>query len=336
MNAAHCGNTPQSEPVLILGGGLMGLAIAHQLARRGERPLRPDAVVADTGDAQPVEPAHLLAEESREGGAGNGREALESVVGGLKEDAARVAGRLAQHLAARRVRRAGRVTHALDAGQVLIVIDERLEQVVQLGPGDDPAAAAAGVRLRAQQSRDAQYLRNIEHARTWLDTTDRVLSDIGDLLGRARELAVQASTGTFTSGDTKQLAEEINAIRSQIISAVNGTVDVDQHVFSGQKSDITPLVLDANGNASYQGDTGVTIGTGTGAGSDLAPANGIPNVDNGIVQIAAASGSEEKFGETEEFSKSDVINAVNAKALPEIGEKFTLLLRLIVKGGEST
>lgn len=156
-------------------------------------------------------------------------------------------------------------------------------------PGDDPAAAAAGVRLRAQQSRDAQYLRNIEHARTWLDTTDRVLSDIGDLLGRARELAVQASTGTFTSGDTKQLAEEINAIRSQIISAVNGTVDVDQHVFSGQKSDITPLVLDANGNASYQGDTGVTIGTGTGAGSDLTPANGIPNVDNGIVQIAAQS-----------------------------------------------
>ncbi|NCA14815.1 MAG: flagellar hook-associated protein 3 [Proteobacteria bacterium] len=132
-------------------------------------------------------------------------------------------------------------------------------------------------------------MRNIEHARTWLDTTDRVLSDIGDLLGRARELAVQASTGTFTSGDTKQLAEEINAIRSQIISAVNGTVDVDQHVFSGQKSDITPLVLDANGNASYQGDTGVTIGTGTGAGSDLAPANGIPNVDNGIVQIAAQS-----------------------------------------------
>jgi len=156
-------------------------------------------------------------------------------------------------------------------------------------PGDDPAAAAAGVRLRAQQSRDAQYLRNIEHARTWLDTTDRVLSDIGDLLGRARELAVQASTGTFTSSDTKQLAEEINAIRSQIISAVNGTVDVDQYVFSGQKSDITPLVLDANGNASYQGDTGVTIGTGPGAGSDLAPANGISGVDNGIVQIAAQS-----------------------------------------------
>ena len=29
-------NLHQSAPILILGGGLMGLAIAHQLARRGE------------------------------------------------------------------------------------------------------------------------------------------------------------------------------------------------------------------------------------------------------------------------------------------------------------
>ena len=143
-------------------------------------------------------------------------------------------------------------------------------------PGDDPAAAAAGVRMRAQQSRDAQYLRNIEHARTWLDTTDRVLSDVGDLLGRARELAVQASTGTFTKGDTAQLAEEIDAIRNQIISAVNGTVDVDQHVFSGQKSDVLPLVLDSNNNAAYQGDTGVN--TTSADGGDLTAANGITQI----------------------------------------------------------
>jgi flagellar hook-associated protein 3 FlgL len=142
-------------------------------------------------------------------------------------------------------------------------------------PSDDPAAAAAGVRLRAQQSRDAQYLRNIEHARTWLATTDRVLSDIGDLLGRARELAVQASTGTFTSGDTKQLAQEIYAIRNQIISAVNGAVNVDQYVFSGQKSDVTPISVDANGNASYEGDTGVTVGD---TGGDITPVNGIRQI----------------------------------------------------------
>ncbi len=153
-------------------------------------------------------------------------------------------------------------------------------------PGDDPAAAASSVRLRAQQSRDAQYLRNIEHARTWLETTDRVLSDIGDLLGRARELSVQAATGTFTSGDTAQLAEEVAAIRNQIITALNGTVDVDQYVFSGQKSNVAPIAVDANGNASYQGDTGVTIGA---SGSDLTTANGID-------QIAAQSPLTSKGG----------------------------------------
>jgi len=55
-----------------------------------------------------------------------------------------------------------------------------------LRPGDDPAGAAFGVRLRSQNLRDDQYLRNIEQSRTWLDTTDSVLGDIGDLLGRAR------------------------------------------------------------------------------------------------------------------------------------------------------
>lgn len=143
-------------------------------------------------------------------------------------------------------------------------------------PGDDPAAAAASVRIRAQQARDAQYLRNIEHARTWLDTTDRVLSDVGDMLGRARDLAVQSSTGTFTSSDTAQLAEEINAIRNQVIAALNGTVDVDQYVFSGQDSDRAPIAIDGNGNATYQGDTGVTITSAT--GSSLATASGIDQV----------------------------------------------------------
>ncbi len=39
MNAANRGTAATTEPVLILGGGLMGLAIAHQLARRGEQVL---------------------------------------------------------------------------------------------------------------------------------------------------------------------------------------------------------------------------------------------------------------------------------------------------------
>ena len=100
-----------------------------------------------------------------------------------------------------------------------------------LRPGDDPAGTSFGVRLRSQNLRDDQYLRNIEQSRTWLDTTDSVLGDIGDLLGRARELSVQASTGTLGAGDTAQVAEEINAIRNQIISSLNRTVDVDQHIF---------------------------------------------------------------------------------------------------------
>jgi flagellar hook-associated protein 3 FlgL len=144
-----------------------------------------------------------------------------------------------------------------------------------LRPGDDPAGAAFGVRLRSQNLRDDQYLRNIEQSRTWLDTTDSVLGDIGDLLGRARELSVQASTGTLGAGDTAQVAEEINAIRNQIISSLNRTVDVDQHMFSGQMTDTAPVSVDpTTGIATFVGDTGVSLPNPT----DLTSANGIDQV----------------------------------------------------------
>ena len=144
-----------------------------------------------------------------------------------------------------------------------------------LRPGDDPAGAAAGVRLRSQNLRDEQYLRNIQQSRTWLDTTDSVLGDIGDLLGRARELSVQASTGTLGAGDTAQVAEEINAIRNQIISSLNRTVDVDQHMFSGQMTDTVPISVDpTTGVATYVGDTGVSLPNPT----DLTSARGVDQV----------------------------------------------------------
>jgi len=148
-----------------------------------------------------------------------------------------------------------------------------------LRPGDDPAGAALGVRLRSQNLRDDQYLRNIQLARTWLDTTDSVLGDIGDLLGRARELSVQASTGTLGAGDTAQVAEEINAIRNQIINSLNRSVDVDQHMFSGQMTDTVPISVDATtGIATFVGDTGVSLPNPT----DLIS-------DNGIDQVLATS-----------------------------------------------
>jgi flagellar hook-associated protein 3 FlgL len=148
-----------------------------------------------------------------------------------------------------------------------------------LRPGDDPAGAAVGVRLRSQNLRDEQYLRNIEQSRTWLDTTDSVLGDIGDLLGRARELSVQASTGTLGAGDTAQVAEEINAIRNQIISSLNRTVDVDQHMFSGQMTDTVPVSVDpTTGIATFVGDTGVSLPNPT----DLIS-------DRGIDQVLATS-----------------------------------------------
>jgi flagellin-like hook-associated protein FlgL len=124
---------------------------------------------------------------------------------------------------------------------------------------------------------------------------------------------VQASTGTLGAGDTAQVAEEINAIRNQIISSLNRTVDVDQHMFSGQMTDTVPgSVNPTTGIATFVGDTGVSLPNPT----DLIS-------DNGIDQVLATSPLTAKGSYSIEVS-------------PETGGQRTITVTRIADGKAET
>ncbi|RKD32331.1 flagellar hook-associated protein FlgL [Thermohalobacter berrensis] len=127
---------------------------------------------------------------------------------------------------------------------------DRIQQKLSSGkkfqlPSQDPIGVSRSLKLHTDISKIDQYKRNLDDANSWLDITESALSEIGDVLQRARELTVQASNGTNTEEDLEKIASEIKQLKDHLINVANTTY-AGRYVFSGFKTDV-PL-LDENGN----------------------------------------------------------------------------------------
>ncbi|HEX9062784.1 MAG TPA: flagellar hook-associated protein FlgL, partial [Clostridia bacterium] len=112
-------------------------------------------------------------------------------------------------------------------------------------PSDDPVVAARSLKLRTDVSQLNQYQSNAKDAKSWLDITESTLGEIGDVLQRARELAVTSSNGTQTAGDTQKTCEEVKQLKNQLVHLANTTY-AGRYIFSGFTTD-KPL-MSSNGN----------------------------------------------------------------------------------------
>lgn len=93
---------------------------------------------------------------------------------------------------------------------------------------DDAAGLAISEQLSAQISSLDQAARNVGAGSALLRTAEGGLGQIGDLIGRARELAVQASTGTVNDEQRQTLNREFQATLQEI-DRITGTTE-----FNGQ------------------------------------------------------------------------------------------------------
>lgn len=149
------------------------------------------------------------------------------------------------------VRNLGQNTEALNRVQQQLSSGKRVTR-----PGDDPVAAALGVRVRDDRAASAQFQRNIDQAQVWLNATDGALGDVGDALQRIRELTVQASSDSYSSLDRAAAGTEVTQLHDQLLATFNATMG-GQHLFGGTTTTITPFTKDGAGNAVYNGDTAV-------------------------------------------------------------------------------
>jgi flagellar hook-associated protein 3 FlgL len=125
-------------------------------------------------------------------------------------------------------------------------------------PSDDPQGVQKALNLRGDLAATAQYMDTAGASQGWAQATDDALSDINDVLQRAREAVVQGGNGTMSQKDRNDIATQIDQLIGQAKASGNATFD-GQYIFAGQKTDTAPY--DPDGADAYNGDTGSIVRT---------------------------------------------------------------------------
>lgn len=143
----------------------------------------------------------------------------------------------------------GRITEELSSGKRVIT------------PSDDPVATVSILGARKQLSLYNQYERNMTMAESWLNIADSAVTQASVAVDRARELAEQMATGTYSEANRLSAAQEIQGLIDTILNLGNTKVG-DDHIFAGSLVDTSPftesffvsdVITGANNSKDYCG-----------------------------------------------------------------------------------
>ena len=81
---------------------------------------------------------------------------------------------------------------------------------------DDPSVTGTISRLNSKIGSLTEAIQTAGSAKTLTQTAESGLSEISNILNRVREIAVQASSSTLTSGERTTLQTEVNAYLAEI------------------------------------------------------------------------------------------------------------------------
>ncbi len=138
---------------------------------------------------------------------------------------------------------------------------------------DDPVAASSAQRLDHVLAMLGEYTRGSEQLDNRLRLQEQALADTGDMLSRARELAIQGNNAPLSDNDRKAIAAEIRQLRTALIAVANRDDGNGRRLFAGTRDGVVPFV-DSAGSVGYLGDDGQNQ-------VDIAPEIAVADTDPG-------------------------------------------------------
>ena len=119
-------------------------------------------------------------------------------------------------------------------------------------PSDDPVAAAKVLEIRTDKVNNEQYQVSAKLAEAFLSNSEQAVSELADIVVRAKEIAIQQSSSASSNDDTRvAVAEEVAQMFQQAINVANRRVG-ERYLFGGYKTNTPPVTEDGK----YIGDNG--------------------------------------------------------------------------------
>ena len=165
---------------------------------------------------------------------------------------------------------------------------------------DDAAGLAIADRMNTQVRGMNVAIRNANDGISLAQTAEGGLASMNDMLQRMRELAVQATNATNTSGDISKLDNEYQQLSQEIGRTLNATTFNGQAVLNGSSdyafqvganSAATDRIVVASGSISLSGNASLSAVLTGGANSALVVGTAVNNsavigaLDNAISAV---------------------------------------------------
>jgi flagellin len=146
---------------------------------------------------------------------------------------------------------------------------------------DDAAGLGVATNLQAQSSSGKQAMRNTNDGISIIQTAEGAMDEVGDILNRMRELAVQSSSETLDDDERAYIQDEYEQLTGEVDRIANVTE------FNGIKlSDGTNADLDVQVGTMDSVDDRISITLGDLSAGTLA-------VDTGSVDLSSAATAQD-------------------------------------------
>jgi flagellar hook-associated protein 3 FlgL len=109
-------------------------------------------------------------------------------------------------------------------------------------PSDDPGAIRPVLTTRSQLRQNDRYLETMGLAGDKMAATDGYLSQVENVLVRAKEIAINAVNGGLSETDLGTLADEVAQLRNQLLDTANASID-GKFIFAGYQEDTKPFTV---------------------------------------------------------------------------------------------
>ena len=168
---------------------------------------------------------------------------------------------------------------------------------------DDAAGLAISQRMTAQIRGLNVAQRNANDGVSMAQTAEGALSEMGDILQRVRELAVQSANATNSAGDRKSLNDEVNQLVAELNRFANTTEFNGMKLLNGDNS-VAAFQIGANANqtitatttdfrtskyGSYQVGNVTATAAGATAGKGVSISNAVTGGPSSSLQVTGAA-----------------------------------------------